>query len=245
MTTYATVARKLYLLQLSTTTLPLPTGPVHLGSACYLIETTGGKHVLVDSGMPEDVPPRPGTPPSENKKNVLEHLADLALRPSDLDILVCTHFDVDHAGYHDFFTNAECIVQREHYQLARNNHPRYAPARAHWDHPALHYRMVEGDTELLPGITLLETSGHARGHQSVLVQLPHTGPVLLAIDAVMLERLFTPTRKPWPNDDNEEQLLASTRRLLDIVEQKKVALTIFGHDAQQWQNLKRAPNFYD
>ena len=245
MTTHTTAARKLYLLQLSTTTLPLPAGPMHLGSACYLIETGDGRHVLIDTGMPEDVPQPPGTPPSANKKNVLEHLADLALRPSDIDILICTHFDVDHAGYHDSFTNAECIVQREHYQLARNGHPRYATARAHWDHPALRYRTVDADTELLPGITLLETSGHARGHQSVLVQLPHTGPVLLAIDAVMLERLFTPTRKPWPNDDNEEQLLASTQKLLEIVEREQVALTIFGHDAKQWQMLKRAPDYYE
>jgi len=245
MTTYATTARKLYLLQLSTTTLPLPTGPMHLGSACYLIETTDGRHVLIDTGMPDGVPPLPGTPSAENKKNVLEHLADLSLRPSDVDILVCTHFDVDHAGHHDHFTNAECVVQREHYQLARNGHPRYAPARAHWDHSALRYRTVDGDTELLPGITLLETSGHAPSHQSVLVQLPHTGPVLLTIDAVMLARLFTPTRKPWPNDDNEEQLLASTQKLLDIVQRDSVALTIFGHDAQQWQTLKRAPYFYE
>jgi N-acyl homoserine lactone hydrolase len=32
----------------------------------------------------------------------------------------------------------------------------------------------------LPG----PTSGHVPGHQSVLVRLPQTGPVLLAIDAV-------------------------------------------------------------
>ena len=44
--------------------------------------------------------------------------------------------------------------------------------------------MVDGDTELLPGVTLIETSGHAPGHQSVLVRLPKTGAVLLVIDAV-------------------------------------------------------------
>jgi N-acyl homoserine lactone hydrolase len=49
---------------------------------------------------------------------------------------------------------------------------------------------VDGDTELLPGLTLLETSGHTPGHQSVLVRLPQTGPVLLAIDAVVMERFF-------------------------------------------------------
>src|SRR5207245_6829111 len=145
------------------------------------------------------------------------HLADLDLGPEDIDLLICTHFDVDHAGYHDAFTKAELIVQREHYELARSGHARFAAARAHWDHPALHYRLIDGETELLSGLTLLETSGHTPGHQSVLLRLPQTGPVLLAIDAVVLQRLFTPERRVWPDDDNEEQLRASTRKLLDLV----------------------------
>jgi N-acyl homoserine lactone hydrolase len=97
-------------------------------------------------------------------------------------------------------------VQRRHYELARSGHPRYAAARAHWDDPALRYRLVDGDTELLPGLVLIETSGHAPGHQSVLVRLPQTGNVLLAIDAVVMERLFTVERRAWPTDDNEEEL---------------------------------------
>lgn len=42
----------------------------------------------------------------------------------------------------------------------------------------------------MPSLTLLETSGHTAGHLSVLARLPQTGPVLLAIDAVMMQRLF-------------------------------------------------------
>ena len=224
----------------------IPTTPPTAGSAgCYLVQTSDGKNILIDSGLPADYTPPPGTPPSEQEKNVLEQLADLGLRPDDIDLLICTHFDVDHAGYHDAFPQAEHIVQREHYALARSGHPRFAPARAHWDHPALRYRLIDGDTELLPGLTLIETSGHAPGHQSVLVRLPQTGKVLLTIDAVMMQRLFTPDRKAWPNDDNEEQLRASTRKLLDLVEREQVALVIFGHDGLQWQTLKKAPAYYE
>jgi len=35
----------------------------------------------------------------------------------------------------------------------------FAAPRAHWDYPALRYRLVHGDTELLSGLTLLETGG--------------------------------------------------------------------------------------
>jgi N-acyl homoserine lactone hydrolase len=243
MTMINTMPQRLYLMQLSTSIIP--TTPPSAGSAgCYLVQTSDGKNILIDSGLPADYTPPPGTPLAENKKNVLEHLADLGLGPDDIDLLICTHFDVDHAGYHDAFVKAELIVQREHYELARSGHTRYAAARAHWDDPALRYRLIDGDTELLPGLTVIETSGHAPGHQSVLVHLPQTGPVLLAIDAVVLQRLFTADRKAWPLE-NEEQLRASTRKLLDLVERERVALVIFGHDGQQWQTLKKAPAYYE
>jgi N-acyl homoserine lactone hydrolase len=214
-------------------------------SGCYLIETNDGRHILVDSGLPADAPSPPGMPEAAQTKNVLQHLADLSLRPDDIDMLICTHFDIDHAGYHDAFIRAELIVQREHYALARNGHPRFAAARAHWDHPALYYRQIEGDVDLLPGLTVLETSGHATGHQSVLVRLPRTGPVLLAIDAVVMERLFTPDRLAWPTDEDEGQLRDSTRKLLDLVERERVALVVFGHDGRQWRTLKKAPAYYE
>lgn len=240
------VPQRLYLMQLSTSTVPIAPGrTLEMVSACYLIDTSDGKHILIDDGLPADYTPPPGMAPAENEKDVIEHLSDLGLHPDDIDILICTHFDPDHAGYHDAFTKAELVVQREHYALARSGHPRFATARAHWDHPALRYRLIDGDSELLPDLILLETGGHAPGHQSVLVRLPQTGPVLLAIDAVVMQRLFTPDRAAWPNDDNEEQLRASTRKLLDLVEREHVGLVIYGHDGQQWQTLKKAPAYYE
>jgi N-acyl homoserine lactone hydrolase len=237
--------QKLYLLQLSTTTIPLGAGrTMEMVTPCYLIETSDGSHILIDSGMAPDAR-TPNAPPAENEKSVIQHLAELNLHPTDVDVLICTHFDVDHAGYHDAFTNAEFIVQRNHYELARNGHPRFAAARVHWDQPVLRYRLIDGDIEILPGLTLLETSGHAPGHQSVLVRLPQTGPVLLAIDAVVMQRLFTLDRKAWPTDDNEGQLRSSTQKLLNLIEREHISLVVFGHDGQQWQSLKRSPLYYD
>ncbi len=245
MTMNASGPQKLYVMQLSASLVPLGQGrSMEMVLGCYLVETSDGKHILIDSGMAADAP-RPAVPGGGEEMNVIEHLAALGLKPDEIDMVICTHFDVDHAGYHDAFTKAEFVVQREHYDLARSGHPRFAAARAHWDHPALRYRLVEGDTEILLGLTVLETSGHAPGHQSVLVRLPQTGAVLLAIDAVMMERLFTVERKAWPNDDNEEQLRASTRKLLDLAEREQVKLIIFGHDGEQWRRLKKAPEYYE
>ncbi len=245
MTTTNTTPQRLYLIQLAAGTVPFPTGQMtDMSMGCYLVQTRDGKNILIDSGLPADYASPPGRIALEQKKNVVERLSELGLRPDDIDILICTHFDVDHAGHHDAFMKAEHIVQREHYELARGGHPRFAGARARWDHPDLRYRLIEGDTELLPGLTLLETSGHTPGHQSVLVRLPQTGPVLLAIDAVSMQRSFTPDRKASPVDDNEEQLQASTRKLLDVVEREHVTLVVFHHDGEQWRTLKKAPDYY-
>src|SRR6185437_4102758 len=89
--------QRLYLMQLSTSTIPT-TPPTAGSSGCYLVQMSDGKNILIDSGLPEDYTPPPGTPPSQNRKNVLEHLADLGLGPDNIDLLICTHFDVDHAG---------------------------------------------------------------------------------------------------------------------------------------------------
>ena len=245
MTNPSSSPKRLYLFQLATVSVPLPQGAIlEMVLPSYLIETTDGRYILIDTGMsPENV--SPNSPRGKNEMTVLDHLAALHLRPSDVDTLLCTHFDVDHCGFHDSFPHAELIVQRQHYEVARSGHQRFAPARNHWDHPSLRYRLIDGDLELLPGLTLLETPGHVPGHQSVLVRLPKFGPVLLAIDAVMLQRLFTMERKASPKDDNEEQLLASTKKLLDIVEREQVQLTVFGHDGIQWQSLRKSPEFYE
>jgi N-acyl homoserine lactone hydrolase len=211
---------------------------------CYLIKTTAGRNILVDTGIAPDARSASGPQP-RNETNVLQHLAALNIASSQIDTVICTHFDVDHAGFHDSFPNAEFIVQRTHYEIARSGHPRLALARSHWDHPSLRYTLVDGDTNLLPGLRLIETSGHITGHQSVLVSLPNSGPILLAIDAVVMQRLFTPDRNAWPTDENQDQLRNSTRKLLEIVDRENVALTVFGHDGTAWLPLKKSPGFYD
>ena len=237
--------QRLYLMQLSAFTVPRGDGTnMEMSMGCYLIETSDDRHILIDTGMAPDARPT-NAPPARDETNVIEQLTLLGLQPDDIGTVVCTHFDVDHCGYHDHFRQAEFVVQRSHYEMARSGNPRLAKARAHWDNPALCYRLIDGDTELLQGLTLLETSGHVTGHQSVLVRLPQTGAVLLTIDAVLMEHLFTPDRKPWPLDENGEQLIASTRKLIEIAERERASLVVFGHDGLQWRSLKKAPDFYD
>ena len=106
-------------------------------------------------------------------------------------------------------------------------------------------RLVDGDTELRPGLELIETSGHVPGHQSVLVRLPKTGAILLTIDAVPFAAGFTRDEQDDDSDPDAEATRASTIKLLDLVEREQIALVIFGHDQEQWATLKKAPEFYE
>ena len=229
---------RLYLMQVATTP------ERNLPYVCYLVQSGDGTTILIDSGLPGNAQPPPGIPMPTMEQDVLEQLAQLGLHAGDIDLLICTHFDGDHSGHHAAFTNAELIVQRQHYELARSGFPRFASTRSQWDDPSLHYRLIDGDTQLIQGLDLIETSGHVPGHQSVLVRLPETGPVLLTIDAVPVQRAFTPEREAGPGDMDEEMLRVSTRKLLALSQREQVQLTIFGHDGDQWRTLKKAPDFY-
>lgn len=214
---------------------------------CYLVQTGDGKNILIDSGLPEIIPEDAAE--FENGEDVIEQLASLGLKPDDIDTVISTHYDGDHAGRHAAFTKAHYVVQRVHHADAASN-PRYASIRAQWDQPIERIRLVDGDTELLPGLELIETSGHVPGHQSVLVRLPKTGAVLLTIDAVPFGEGFT---RDAPDDSNTsdrnnpdaEAIRASTIKLLELVEREPIELVIFGHDQAQWETLKRAPEFYE
>lgn len=226
--------------------------PGNIPVPAYLIRTPEGRNILVDSGWPRSFVDAPRNPPGLSieirpEDTVAARLATIGLVPQDIHHLVCTHLDDDHSGNHDLFPQAELIIQRSHYELAKGGHPRFAANRAAWDHPALRYRLVEDDVDLVPGVTLMETSGHVPGHQSLLVRLPKTGPVVLAADAVMHSSMADAATRPLfiTDMDDEARIRASTRKISETAERTGAALVIYGHDADQWPSLRHAPAFYD
>jgi N-acyl homoserine lactone hydrolase len=228
--------KRLYLMQVGS--MPEYEIPV----ACYLVQTGDGKNILIDSGLPDIIPEEASD--FENGQDVIEQLAGIGLKPGDIDTVISTHYDIDHAGRHAAFTKAQYVVQRAHHLDAASN-PRYAAIRSQWDQPIERIRLVDGDAELLPGLELIETSGHVPGHQSVLVRLPRTGTILLAVDAVPFGEGFTRDVQDDGSNPDAVAIRASTIKLLDRVEREHVRLVIFGHDTEQWQGLKKLPEYYE
>ncbi|PYE55025.1 N-acyl homoserine lactonase family protein [Deinococcus yavapaiensis] len=228
--------KRLYLMQVGS--MPEYQIPI----VCYLVQTNDGKNILIDSGLPEIMPE--GESDFENGRDVIEQLASIGLKPEDVHTVVSTHYDIDHAGRHAAFIRAEYVVQRVHHSDAASN-PRFAALRSQWDQPMDRIRLVDGDTELLPGLELIETSGHVPGHQSVLVRLPKTGAVLLTVDAVPFAQGFTRDEQDDASSPDAAATRASTIKLLDLTEREQVAMVVFGHENAQWEELKKLPEYYE
>jgi N-acyl homoserine lactone hydrolase len=219
-------------------------------AAAFLIQTDDGRNILVDTGLSpehlENSQCRVAEPlcvvKMKPEDDIRNRLAELGLKPTDVDTVIVSHLDFDHCGGHRFFPDATFIVQKEHYAYAKQNPERCPPQD--WDAPELNYELVDGEHTIAPGVTVIPTSGHAPGHQSVIVRgLEHTGTVILSMDAAHTHREFEEELLGGYPDD--EQILASMRKLKRIRDAEDATLLVC-HDADAWNGWYRiSPNYYD
>jgi N-acyl homoserine lactone hydrolase len=222
----------------------------------YLVALDDGRRILIDTGpnrrhIREPMYEYSGTSFADHLQLQMteaddprHRLAELGLTEADIDILVLTHTHFDHAGNAGDFTKSEIVIHRDAYADGRDRAERGVAGglpETGADGQPLNFRFIDGDSELVPGVTLLHTPGHANGHLSVLLRLPETGVVILAIDAI-----YSRANRDASNykiGANPTQGIASADRLVALAEQEN-ALLIYGHDPNQWQQLKKAPEKY-
>jgi glyoxylase-like metal-dependent hydrolase (beta-lactamase superfamily II) len=212
---------------------------------CYLIKHSQG-WFLWDTGIPDAVAAMPnGLAPADPKavtwhrpKTLAAQLDQLGVKPSDIKAMAISHTHPDHIGNVEMFPTAMLYVQKAEYEWpGANNAPRFKP-----EHPVTE---LEGDRDIFGdgSLTILSTPGHTPGHQSLLVRLPHTGPVILTGDAVHFKSNWENRGVPV-NNFSKEQTLASMQKLSDIMTKEKAQLWI-NHDKAQRDTLKMSPAFYD
>ena len=122
--------------------------------------------------------------------SVADALAELDMSPADISLVINTHLHFDHCGQNAVFKHAPFYVQRAELDRAR----RESPGLAGWfDFMDARFELLDGDTEILPGLRVIATPGHTVGHQCVVVQASGSDSEsdLLIGDAAYTPREYT------------------------------------------------------
>jgi len=120
----------------------------------------------------------------EREPTLLKSLSDADLRPEDIEIVINTHLHFDHCGGNTLvdasgklmptFPNARYIVQKMEWEDATRLNEltkgSYLPENFIPLMQAGRIELVDGDMEVYPGVTVVHTPGHNRGHQSVKIE---------------------------------------------------------------------------
>ena len=140
--------------------------------------------VLVDTGIGEgnawvDENYRPRV------RDVREALSGAKLDADAVRAIVNSHLHFDHCGQNRAFAGVPIYVQRTERDLALEGY-----TVVEWvDFPGARYDAVNGDREIVAGVSVLATPGHTPGHQSVTVRTGD-GLVLIVGQAAQDARAF-------------------------------------------------------
>jgi glyoxylase-like metal-dependent hydrolase (beta-lactamase superfamily II) len=226
--------------------------PVTLSNSCYLIKHAKG-WMLWETGYSESIAGDAKGYPTpvlhwhwRSPKSLTQQLAELGVTPNDISYVGFSHAHPDHIGNGSLFTRATLFIQESEYDFYLG--PKGKPPSA----PANYARLRDNPTAKLRGdhdvfgdgsVMILSSPGHTPGHQSLLVKLPKTGPVLLTGDAAHFRDNWDTPRAPVQNYD-KDATVASLQKLRAVAAANNAQVWI-NHDAAQTATLKLSPRYYE
>ncbi len=158
---------------------------IPLALRCVLVEHDTGL-VLIDTGLgnKEDAKFRDiygvENAGQQGRTQLEDALAALGVTAGDVRWVIDTHLHFDHAGGNTFrdeagavrpsFPAATYVVQKRELDFAQHTNERTAASYLRHNFEPITFRLIDGETEVLPGIRCLPTPGHVPYHQSVLVE---------------------------------------------------------------------------
>jgi N-acyl homoserine lactone hydrolase len=218
---------------------------------CYLIRHSKGL-MLWDSGYADAVAALPDgldTPISvvHLPRTLVSQLAEIGVAPAQITHLAFSHTHADHVGNANLFTSATLYMQEEEYAAA------FGPDAAKFNFAAANYEKLrsspvvklKGDHDVFGdgSVTIVSTPGHTPGHQSLLVRLPKTGPILLSGDMAHFQDNWENRRVPSFNF-NKEETLKSMDKVAALLASTGAKLWI-NHDKAQSERMPHSPAYMD
>jgi len=219
-------------------------------ASCYLIRHDDGL-MMWDVGindaigdMPEGLTVAGGKIHLEVKNTLADQMAAIDVAATDIDHIAFSHTHPDHTGNANRFTKAVWYIQEAEYDAA------FGPDAAKFNfNPALYEGLKDNEIVKLKGnrdifgdgsVVILSTPGHTPGHQSLLVMLPETGPIVLSGDLWHFRTQFENRRVPAFNFD-KYMTLHSMSEVQDLLKERGGTLWI-QHDKEQNRTLPHAPD---
>jgi glyoxylase-like metal-dependent hydrolase (beta-lactamase superfamily II) len=164
---------------------------------CLLIETPAGR-VLVETGIGDRLDDKTRTMRGYEGPWIVPALRDAGFDPTTVDVVAMSHLHFDHAGGllaqdgSRAFPRARIVAQQAEWEIALGSNPRLV---ASYVQPELALvrdwgaeGWVDGERELLPGVSAVPTGGHSAGHQAIVVRAPGAPPLAFLGDLAM---------RPW------------------------------------------------
>ena len=156
---------------------------IRMGLNCLLIQTPG-MNILVDTGAGSKQAEKFRDAYGLNGNKLLKGLKNLGLTARDIDVVVLTHLHFDHGGgctkldrsgnAVPTFPKAQYMVQKACWDEAKEPNERGKHAFYPADYLPLEENgvltLLDGDSEIAPGVKTKVTHGHSEGHQIVLVE---------------------------------------------------------------------------
>jgi glyoxylase-like metal-dependent hydrolase (beta-lactamase superfamily II) len=146
---------------------------------CLFVETPGGR-VLVETGIGERVSDKVRDMRRYEGLPIVAAMDTAGFDPTTIDVVAMSHLHFDHAGGllradgSKAFRRAKIVAQRAEWDIALDDNSRIV---ASYDQPELRLvqewgsgAVVDGETELLPGVWVIPTGGHSKGHQAIVVR---------------------------------------------------------------------------
>jgi glyoxylase-like metal-dependent hydrolase (beta-lactamase superfamily II) len=156
-------------------------GPREVTDSCYLVRHAD--HVMVwDTGFPAALKGQErdmGDLVARIDKTLVEQLAELGVKPEDVDVVGISHLHGDHTGQAAGFPNARLLIGKADFEQTAGKDDPFGPWRG--EGKALTLATADADVFGDGSVTALHLPGHTPNHLALLVKLA-SGPVLLSGD---------------------------------------------------------------
>lgn len=177
-------------------------------------------------------------------KTVKEQLAEIGIGLTDIHYLAFSHMHIDHTGNANYFKSATLLMQETEYDEAFDTSKKPYNYSDYQDLKDSKCIKLKGDYDLFGDGTIqfIATPGHTRGHQSLLLRLPNTGPVIISGDITYYHDSYQNNGIPTFNADREESI-KSLEKIKKLVDEQHAQLWI-QHDKTMFDSLKLSPSYY-